>query len=591
MKDSRKKFDLYLAVTVALGFYVMLYHRSVAVETVVAQVQECGGCYQSWVLMSDGWLALLFMLLMVVAYWAPWYLLRTLARLLVVALILLYLLDLTLFKNLIVRLFFYDISTFFDLNAIKSWLSHANGIWAFPLVISVLGLFFVFVFKHQKSAMHYGLLALLFSPMLVWAYVNLNHKPIKFVHDMYIRNFISINLQMGEAVAYSPEFVEAAAQRIDSYEALQCKPGLKQQPNIILVVLESFSFYQSQLLSGIYDWTPNVDKLARQYKYFDQFYANNFNSLGGRLAMLTGEKTFRQVAPFMTTMRQGYYNTQRNLPAILRENNYHSSFLDAADLGFTNTGDYMRSLGFDFVEGHEASFYIGHPRFAYEAVADEVLYDRVLEYTKQAEQPYFSMVITVSSHHPYIDPRTQQPDLEAVIKYADQAVYRFYQDLLAQDFFSNGVLILTSDHRSMTPLFEQELAALGEPALAKVPLVLIGKDYAGLGVDSALTQQSDLLNSIQYLIAPEHCYRQGEGNVLAQPAQSADCVFHNRGDYRDQVDVYCQAGASYGQVKLKGDDTELHKGSIPNAEQVIDFINVSRVANMLRDAAYQGQGD
>ncbi len=586
MKARFNRLNIGLTCAVVLGFYYLVYYRSALVESIITNIQDCGGCYQSWVLLSDSWLALLFALLIALGLWLPWYLVRVLARMAAVGLLCLYVTDLLLFENLTARLFYYDILNYFDAEVIKEWWLNETGVLS--VVVLLLGLFGfgLFIFKHKTANTDRGVVVLLLLPALVMGYLITSNKPIKYVHDIYIRNFISINLSTGEAVEYSQAYQQQARQKIADYEQLQCQAGLQQKPNIIMVVLESFSFYQSELLSGIHDWTPNVDRLSKAYKYHDNFFANNFNSLAGRLALLTGEKTFREIAPYLLTMRRGYYNTQRNLPDVLQQNGYHTSFIDAADLGFTNTGDYMNSLGFDFVEGNEGAFYEGHPRYAFGAVADEVLYARVIDYVEQAEQPFFSMVITVTTHHPYINPVSGKPNLEQAVKYADQAVYKFYQDLKDKGFFDDGLLILTSDHRSMTPLFEQEIALLGEQALAKVPLVFIGKDYEGLGVDSVFSQQSDMLNSLQYLVSSEHCYRTGEGNLFAAPPLPAECVYHSRGDYRDRVDVYCDAGSSYGQVKLNGDETALISGSIPNANQLIDFINVSRMAISHRHETY-----
>jgi len=581
--------NVLISLVVVISFYALILYRGHLIETAVSSIQACGGCYQSWVWLTDGWLALLFILLIALGLWSGCYLVRFMARFMALLLLFLYMVDVQLFHMLTARLYYYDVFNYFDFAAIKLWWMDLTGLFDLPLLLLLGFVLSWFLFKHQAIKVHLMMVAVLMLPMFVWAYAAISHKPIKFVHDMYIKNFLSINLQMGDAVGYSDAFKQSAIERINDYHQLHCGKGLNQKPNIILVVLESFSFYQSQLLSGIQDWTPNLDRLARQYKYHDNFFANNFNSAGGRLALLTGEPTFRQVSPNLATMSQGYFNTQRNLLHILKDNGYSSSFLGAADLDYAGTGFFMNKIGFDHVEGPEALFYNGHPRFAFKGVADEVLYQRVLNYVAEEEQPYFSMVITVSSHHPYIVPVSREKNLEKVIKYSDQAVYDFYQDLSRTDFFDNGLLILTSDHRSMTPLFEKELVTLGDQALAKVPLLIIGQEFRNIGVEPGLFQQTDLLNSLQYLIAPKHCHRSGDGNVFSEPVKPAQCVFHNRGDYRDRIDVYCAEGKSYAQVILNGDDTAVIKGQIPNQEQVIDMINVSRVAIDYRHQQYQAE--
>ena len=216
-----------------------------------------------------------------------------------------------------------------------------------------------------------------------------------------------------------------------------------------------------------------------------------------------------------------------------------------------------------------------------------MLYRRVLDYKKDLDQPYFITVITVTTHQPYIDPVSKEMDISKAVQFADQALYDFYLKLEAQNYFDNGVLLVTSDHRAMMPMFDSEIDRLGNHAFSKIPLVVIGKAFEGRGMQSEYVQQSDLLNSMEYLTSKQHCARKDEGNLFSEPVKAADCVYHSRGDYRDRIDVFCENGSQYGQVQLNGDDTRLIAGELADEESIIQFINASRIAAQQRESAFQ----
>ena len=217
-----------------------------------------------------------------------------------------------------------------------------------------------------------------------------------------------------------------------------------------------------------------------------------------------------------------------------------------------------------------------------------VLLNRVLDFIKEEKEPFFTTVITVNSHPPFVNPETKKTSQEGVIKYIDNAVYDFYQQLEESNYFDDGILIIVSDHRSMTPVSIAESKKFGKQAVARIPLVVIDKSYKGEAETVEYLQQSDLLTSLQYLVSDEYCHRQGEGNIFTNPALASSCVFHNRGDLRDKIDVYCEEGKESGTIQLDGDNTRLVEGYLKNSREIIEIINVSRIAARKRHEEFFG---
>ncbi len=580
------KIITYTAVLLCL---IMMNYRSLVVDNILGAYTSCEKCYRLTVLNADAGLILLLVFLLIAASFFKNYFLRLASRALALLGICYYLLDIYIFKSLNQRLYFKDVVRYFDLNTINETIQRETSSTLLMLILLSAAML-VFVFFHRVSRWHWIEKTGFSIVFLTLGVLQVTNKRIDYVNDIYLKNVFTINYKAKESIDYDQATRQAAPEKIQQIEALTCQQnGLNNKSNIILLVVESLSNYQSSLHSGLNDWTPNLDRLATENTYYSNFFANNFTSLEGRIALLTAEKTFRGISDFSERGfgRAGYWNSQRSLPKLLNSHGYHTAFLDGADLNFSGTGQYMEGIGFDYVEGSEFKGYEGKPRFGFNSVADEDLYQRVINYIKNLSTPYFINVITVSTHAPYIDPITQTPSIELTTRYADQALMQFYLSLQQMNFFKNGVLIITSDHRSMTPVAANELEKYGQQAVSRIPLIVIdNKTSTQPKKHTQYLQQSDLLNSIEYLIAEKHCSRIDEGNAFSQPPKPAACIYHSRGDFRERVDVFCEQGLQQATIELNGNDTRIIDGNLKNSDEIIDFINYSRLGAEQRHKKY-----
>ena len=129
-------------------------------------------------------------------------------------------------------------------------------------------------------------------------------------------------------------------------------------------------------------------------------------------------------------------------------------------------------------------------------------------------------------------------------------------ELRARGFLADGILLITGDHRSMTPLVGDEYRRFGERAFARVPLIVAGAVDLPAVVDAPF-QQSDLPASLARLYGVEYCRSPFAGTFLGELSPPR-YVVHARGDNRDRVDVYTgEATASYRQ---RGDASRWEDG-------------------------------
>jgi len=135
-----------------------------------------------------------------------------------------------------------------------------------------------------------------------------------------------------------------------------------------------------------------------------------------------------------------------------------------------------------------------------------------------------------------------KPSAEETFGYADATAGIFYEAFLDADFFTNGVLIITSDHRSMTPLAANEIDRFGLSASARVPLIIAGPMLETRTCHDGRFQQRDLPGSLAQLLAGENCQSTDTGNLFTKSAREPACILYPRGDRQQNGRLWLTRG-------------------------------------------------
>lgn len=531
--------------------------RVLLIERTYGEAAGCDGCLVQGVLGSDAG----FWLIWLILAWAGFALRhRGLARLLriVCALLLLfYVLDVYVMRNFNSRMYFAWLMVVGGTPApVLDHLAATVEWWRWMIVVGGLSVLFWLVWKHPESppgAVGKGVLALALTGCTIAVFAS---QPVYYVHGWVVGNVFdqsgarTFRQPYGEAtLAKLPQPVAAEADCRDS-------SGARARRDIVLLILESWSPYQSELLTGLNDWTPRLDRLQREHGHFERMMANGYSTNHGLMALLTGLPVMPTlVPPLQRRSFQPAWGWPDTIPKQLGRSGYETAFMTSGDLAFTGKGDWLRHIGFDYIEGHDHPFYSGMRRLHFQAVPDRALYDRVTAYLaeREASAPPLALVVeSVSSHNPFIHPETRERDEEAVFRYMDATAAEFIESVRAGGFIEQGgVLVVVSDHRAMKAISAEELNVLGHDAHARIPMMMIGNDLPPVD-PSALWAQSDLGASLIALTTGRACGYPGWRNLFASP-DAARCVFHTRGDDRNLIEVYCESGQ--GTVRLAGDDS------------------------------------
>lgn len=414
-----------------------------------------------------------------------------------------------------------------------------------------------------------------------------------YVHYRFYQNLFSHNYTAAlELKPYSASFEATLSNPFEP----SCRSVPAITGPIIIYMVESLSSYHSNFFSGLNDWTPELDRLAQGNLALVNLFANGFTTEDGELSLLTAN--FPIYPPDTLTSRGstkfvGYWHAEPSLVSVLSDRGYETNFLTTSDLAFSSTGDWMNSIGFDHVEGSEGSSYDAWPRFAFDAAPDAALVERILQVVDGSAQEKLIFVKSVSSHHPFIHPETGERSEEQVIRYVDQQIASLHASLERRGFFETGHLVVVGDHRAMRPLVSEEIELFGfEKTYTQVPAIVVSNTLAPEPKTvTAPHSQVDIANSLMGLGQGEICTSAVRGAIFGDAPDVADHIIHRRGDQRNQFSIF--SNNLVGVITLNGDKTELSGTGYTEqeAEQIVKFINYSRVQARLANEASNASVD
>jgi lipoteichoic acid synthase len=550
-----------LAALALAGWLLALFWlRANLVDAAFSPYVRCDACFFWPSLIHDSVLLALALSALAVALWLRQRWLRFLVVLSIFALMLVAAADVLVFKVLTHRLltadvfkFVKELTTVSDIGA----QSLAGSARAIAITMLATGILVLVVCQRAGGGRRFAAVWLLSVALVigVGGYAGRRFDPAYVNANVSFQNIVEVNLAQSIDAAYSPEFI--AHMRAVPPLPQTCGAGQQRRPNVILVMVESLSAYHSRLNGGELDATPRLDALAARGRWFADFHANGFTTDGGMIALLGGLTPVPVIGRYSSMDAfAGYTDREHSVPALLARHGYYNAFFTTGDLGFVDKNRWLPAIGFDHFEGSESGFYAGRDRGIFGAARDALLFDRFVQWygsERDAATPFFAALLTVTTHPPFVDPETGLADEEGVFREVDTAVAGLYAYLDERHFFDNGVLLVTGDHRAMTPIRPGEYQREGETAFSRVPMYAWGPQDLGRGRVDGIFQHSDLLPSLADLTGDSSCHHIGQGLFLRTEPRPAGFALHARGMPRDHIDVY--SGNSAGAVVLAGDDS------------------------------------
>ncbi len=260
-------------------------------------------------------------------------------------------------------------------------------------------------------------------------------------------------------------------------------------PNILLILFESFSGSACHYLYPEVSSTimPNVNQAMSEGIAFTNFYANSFRTERGMVSVLSafpGQPTYSLMTDTLRT---------RNLPYLSRalavQGGYQTQFIHGGDPTFCGLSQYMRYGGVNNVVGKEH-----FPEELHDCqwgVHDDHMFDFVRQ-EMSGSQPFFKVMLTLSSHEPFEVPYHRFPDDPYLnsVAYTDHCFGQFIEKVKADSaLWSNLLIIGMPDH-----CYAQYPAGIQQhdPLRYHIPMFWTGGAVRGHQDITTMGQQTDL---------------------------------------------------------------------------------------------------
>lgn len=572
---------LFLFFLVFISYTAILALRIQNIEFRYGAFTDCRGCFIKPILIHEARLGGIWIILLALGMYLRGTAISRLLRTAVVAVLMIQMADVVLMSTLSSRLYIDSIgkvpisfSTAFSFA--HAWLTGDMGETGTVLFLLWALLILMFLIARSRASPHFSMGIIIFGSLTSLCGFLIPDNSAYMLASTR-ENFIELNLPKGQYLPYSEAFRNSVLQASSRGRECNCIKGRDSRKNIILLVVESLSNYQSRFFSGQMDLTPNLDRIAREHKSFTHFHANSFHTINGIEALMTG-------MPTIPSAEEKSKNLALSLPNYLKAYHYRTHYLTPAKFELLkNDRDTLKALGFDEIEGR-TSFYDGTPELQFGSAPDDVFYQRILKAldTAAIEQkndpkagPHFWTFMTGGTHQPFNRKNKNNSSLPSAFRFADEELGYFYQALLERNFFSNGVLIITGDHHSMTPITAGEYDRFGLEATSLIPLVIVEGEQPQPEIIGKHFQQADLFQSIQFLTQKNVCKDNSRGNIFGGEADGPECVFFERGDERDQVNYFCKEGQ--GSLRLDGDKTGFIGTTPPDAPAILYRLHFERL--------------
>lgn len=242
-----------------------------------------------------------------------------------------------------------------------------------------------------------------------------------------------------------------------------------ERPNILIILMESFTANVIEAVGGEPGVTPNLNRFSKEGVLFTNMYANSFRTDRGIVSVLNG------YLAQPTTSIMKYPAKSQTLPSIagtLVKEGYTADMLYGGDINFTNMQSYFFSSGYSQVTA-DRDFPLSS-RLSKWGANDDITFAHLFESIEKrqgSESPWLMTFLTLSSHEPFEVPyhRLNNPYLNSVA-FTDSCMGHFIDKLKTSPVWDNLLVLFVSDHGFRYPENLTEF----EPRRYHIPMLWLG---------------------------------------------------------------------------------------------------------------------
>ncbi len=244
------------------------------------------------------------------------------------------------------------------------------------------------------------------------------------------------------------------------------------RPNIVILIMESWSADLFSELGGTPGITPQFSKLTKEGILFDSIYASGSRSEQGMACIFGG---FPAHPISSITVQPDKFVKLPSLVGEMKKMNYSTAFYFGGQLIYGNIKSYIIFNSFDqIMEGENFPASIPRGKLG---IHDEFSLGYLVNDLDKFKTPFFASLFTVSTHSPWDQPYGKplswggnEHEYINAAYYTDHCLGEFFKKARLKPWYSNTLFIIVADHshnsyRNWNP---------GSREYHKIPLLFYG---------------------------------------------------------------------------------------------------------------------
>ena len=233
--------------------------------------------------------------------------------------------------------------------------------------------------------------------------------------------------------------------------------AFESQPNVVLVICESFSMYKSSMSGNPLNSTPYFNQMCNEGIFFERCFAPSFGTARAVFATITGIPDV-QLSKFSTRNEESV-----NQRTIINDfDGYEKYYFIGGRSQFNNFKGLIANI--NNVHVYEEGSYKA-PKLNVWGISDKNLFLESAEVLSKEQKPFFAIIQTADNHRPFDIPEEDKDFVRNLITdedlkkygfeslkefhafaYTDYCIKKFMEAIKSSPHFDNTIFVFTGDH-------------------------------------------------------------------------------------------------------------------------------------------------
>lgn len=278
--------------------------------------------------------------------------------------------------------------------------------------------------------------------------------------------------------------------------------------NVVIILLESTSAEFMAFEGNSNDYTPTLDRLAKEGVYYANAYSTGTHTCNAIYSVVASMPSYVDIHP----MQEGAgFSLDTIYEQLSSDPKFTTLFFITHDPNFDNVRDFVTAQGFErlvSLEDYEGDANYETYSWKVWGVDDHLMFERVIKELNRVDKTgnnFAAVCLTCSNHIPYnvpyvegFEPRSSSAEFQA-LEYTDWSLGHFFELASKCDWFDDTLFVITGDHGAA---YSNDYEI--EESFNHVPLIFYSPKHIKPEVRDDLASQMDITPTAMSMLGKEY---------------------------------------------------------------------------------------